>query len=393
ARAHTRLLAKKGLEPAAPILSRRWNVVAPVKPARVRIASRTSRARRASAAASIAAVSRAPAPVPAAAPPSVAASPAPAAAPAVPAAKVSAPAAAAAAASVSAVAAAAPPARAAAKPADDPRTAPDTTLQDAIAAFVKAMRHRGLVQRDERTAWSVYDISRDVELAGINQDQPLQTASLIKPFIALAFFDAVAAGEKTYTPEAKTRLEAMIQDSSNADADWFLRELGGPAAVQRRLKKNHGDILRDLSLVEYIPTSGRTYRNKASVHDYTRFLHELWADALPSSAEIKRVMHLPKRNRLLDGAREVPGDTLLYDKTGSTSRLCGDMGILVARGRDGRSYPYILVGVIEKHGAARHYMSWIHRRGDIIRQVSNMAYKAIAARYGLADGTLSASAR
>jgi hypothetical protein len=29
-------------------------------------------------------------------------------------------------------------------------------------------------------------------------------------------------------------------------------------------------------------------------------------------------------------------------------------------------------------------MSWIHRRGDLIRQVSNMAYKAIAARYGLA---------
>jgi beta-lactamase class A len=110
----------------------------------------------------------------------------------------------------------------------------------------------------------------------------------------------------------------------------------------------------------------------------------LWADALPNSAEIKRVMQLPKRNRLMNGAKEVPGDTLLYDKTGSTSRLCGDMGILVARGPDGRSYPYILVGVIEKNGAARHYMSWIHRRGDLIRQVSNMAYKAIAARYGLA---------
>lgn len=264
-----------------------------------------------------------------------------------------------------------------------PQYVPGPALQDAIDAFIKKMRRQGLLSRDERTAWSVYDISRDVELAGINQDEPLQTASLIKPFIALAYFDAVAAGEKEYTPEARRRMEAMIRDSDNADADWFLRQLGGPAVAQQRLKKKYPAILPGLSLVEFIPKNGRTFRNKASVHDYTRFLHELWADALPSSAEIERVMQLPKRNRLMRGAKEVPSDTLLYDKTGSTSRLCGDMGILVARGKDGRAYPYILVGVIEKGGQARHYMSWIHRRGDLIRQVSNMAYKAIAARYGL----------
>ena len=277
-----------------------------------------------------------------------------------------------------------PDVQAPAAPAPAPTAVKEYALDDAIDSFIKNMRRRGLIQRDERTAWSVYDISRDVELAGINQDMPLQTASLIKPFIALAYFDSVAAGERSYTPEARRRMEAMIRDSDNRDADWFLRELGGPAAVQQRLMKSHGAILRGLSLVEYIPTNGRTFRNKASVHDYTRFLHELWADALPASAEIKRVMQLPKRNRLMSGAKEVPGDTLLYDKTGSTSRLCGDMGILVAHGKDGRSYPYILVGVIEKSGAARHYMSWIHRRGDLIRQVSNMAYRAIATRYGLA---------
>ncbi|MDD5305246.1 MAG: serine hydrolase [Elusimicrobia bacterium] len=269
---------------------------------------------------------------------------------------------------------------------------PAASLEDEIDAFIKRMRHRGLLQRDERTAWSVYDISRDVELAGINQDTPLQTASLIKPFIALAYFDSVADQERSYTPEARRRMEAMIRDSDNGAANWFLRELGGPAAVQRRLKKSHGAVLNGLSLVEYIPRNGRTYRNKAAVHDYTRFLHELWADALPASAEIKRVMQLPKRNRLMSGAKGVPGDTLLYDKTGSTSRLCGDMGILVARGKDGRNYPYILVGVIEKSGAARHYMNWIHRRGDLIRQVSNMAYKAIAVRYGLGE-TFSVSER
>lgn len=256
-------------------------------------------------------------------------------------------------------------------------------LDEAIDAFIKKMRRQGLLARDEKTAWSVYDMTHDVELAGINQDEPLQTASLIKPFIALAYFDAVSDGKKEYTPEARRKMELMIRDSDNGTADWFLRELGGPAAVQKSLKKKYPAMLQGLSLVEYIPKNGRTFRNKASVHDYTRFLHDLWAETLPSSAEIKRVMQLPKRNRLLRGAKEVPNDTALYDKTGSTSRLCGDMGILVAHGQDGRDYPYILVGVIQKGGQARHYMSWIHRRGDLIREVSNMAYKAIAARYGL----------
>jgi beta-lactamase class A len=257
-------------------------------------------------------------------------------------------------------------------------------LQAKIDSLVKSLRKRGLLKPDERAAWSVYDITGETALAQINEDAPLQTASLIKPLVALAFFDAVAAGERSYTEEARRRMEAMIQESDNGDADWFLRQLGGPAAVQRRLKDKYGSILKDVSVVEYIPRSGRTYKNKASAHDYSRFLYALWTSALPNSEELKRVMSLPKRNRLMSGANDVPRDTLLYDKTGSTSRLCGDMGILVARGKDGKDYPYILVGVIEKKSTARHYMSWIHRRGDIIRQVSNLVYQTMADRHSLA---------
>jgi beta-lactamase class A len=262
-------------------------------------------------------------------------------------------------------------------------SAPAPTLSGEIAALLREMRRKGLVQPDERTAWSVYDISRDAELANINGDAPLQTASLIKPFIALAYFDSVAGRERKYTASERRRMEAMIRDSDNAAANWFLRELGGPESVQLRLNRDHAAMLRDVSLVEYIPAGGRTYRNRASVHDYTRFLHELWTDSVSSSEEIKRLMLLPKRNRLKSGASDVPGDTPVYDKTGSTARVCGDMGILVARGSDGRSYPYILVGIIEKQTLASDYGSWIRRRGDVIRAVSNLAYKAIADRYGL----------
>lgn len=265
-------------------------------------------------------------------------------------------------------------------------------LEQRIEKLVKDLRRRGLVRSDERTAWSVYDFASDEKLVSVNEDRPLQAASLIKPLIALAYMDAVETGLKRYTPRARYRMRRMIQDSDNASADWVMRQLGGPQAVERRLRARFGGILKDLRLVEYIPASGRTYRNKASVHDYSRFLYALWTGGLPGAEEIKRLMLLPNRDRLRTGADEVPRDTLVYDKTGSTSRLCGDMGILVARGAGGKTFPYILVGIIEKDSHARDYGDWIKRRGDVIREVSGLVYETVAGRHGL-DGELSASAR
>jgi len=180
-------------------------------------------------------------------------------------------------------------------------------------------------------------------------------------------------------------MEEMIRDSDNVAANWFMRLLGGPAAVQRLLRRNYGGILQDLNLVEYIPPGGRTYRNKASVHDYSRFLYALWSEALPGSAEIKRVMNLPKRNRLYTGVPGVPSGTEIYSKTGTTSRLCADMGILVAHRADGKRYPYIVIGVIQKRRSANSYFDWMQDRGDVIRHVSDLVYEEISGRHNFED--------
>jgi len=50
------------------------------------------------------------------------------------------------------------------------------------------------------------------------------------------------------------------------------------------------------------------------------------------------------------------------------------MGILIARGRDGRQYPYTFIGIIEKARPAGNYSAWKNARGDIIRDVSGIAY-------------------
>jgi beta-lactamase class A len=177
-------------------------------------------------------------------------------------------------------------------------------------------------------------------------------------------------------------MERMIQRSNNHSTNWIIRQVGGPRAVQRILKRHYPGIFRETRIVEYIPTGGRTYRNKASVHDYSRFLYALWKQEIPGAREIKRLMSLPGSDRIYTGAREIPKGTKVYNKTGSTAQLCGDMGILTVKGRDGRRYPYTVIGIIEKRHSAGNYAAWIRSRGDVIRNVSGIIYKDIAKRHG-----------
>jgi beta-lactamase class A len=184
-------------------------------------------------------------------------------------------------------------------------------------------------------------------------------------------------------------MEAMIQRSDNRATNYFIELLNrtsrrsGPAEAEHTLKQRHPGVFRHTRIVEQIPSGGRTYRNRASALDYHRFLQALWYDQLPYSGELRRLMYLPNRDRVYTGAPGVPRGTAVIDKTGTTARLCGDMGILVARGRDGRSYPYTFIGIIEKARPTRNYGAWQAARGDVIREVSSMAYAHLRQMYDL----------
>ncbi|GJL83003.1 MAG: hypothetical protein DHS20C01_26370 [marine bacterium B5-7] len=258
-----------------------------------------------------------------------------------------------------------------------------TNLEVAVENHVKKLRARGVIASDERTAWSVYDFTTGEKLVDINEDVQFQAASLVKPFFAMAFFHKVKLGQLTYGSKSRYHMERMIQHSNNYSTNWILKRIGGPATVQRILSNSYGSIFQNVRIVEYIPSGGKTYRNKASVHDYSRFLYALWKDEIPGSSEIKRLMSLPGRDRLYTGANAIPKGTRVYNKTGSTARLCGDMGILVVRDKHGNSYPYTVIGVIEKRGRAQNYSSWIRSRGDVIRGISNIVYEGISKHHNL----------
>ena len=256
-------------------------------------------------------------------------------------------------------------------------------LSVAVEKYIKSMRRKGRISKDERTAWSVYDFTTGQKLVGINEDIQFQAASLVKPFFAMAFFHKVRKSELIYGPKSRRHMERMIQHSNNHSTNWVLRRVGGPKAMHKILRSHYPQIFRDTYIVEYIPASGRTYRNKASAHDYSRFLYALWNEDIPGAREIKRLMALPGPDRLYTGARAIPKGTEVYNKTGSTAQLCGDMGILVVKGKNGKRYPYTLIGVIEKQGRARNYGSWIRSRGNVIRRVSNLVYSGISQHHGL----------
>ena len=260
---------------------------------------------------------------------------------------------------------------------------PDSDLAGAIEKHVKALRTAGSVAGDEHTSWLVYDLVADEPLASINVEVPRQCASMVKPLVALAYFHKVAGEELSYGDAEKASFQRMIQKSSNTATDAAIKAVGGPGALEALLYEHYGHLFQNTEVVEYIGSQGRTYQNRASAGDLGRFLRALWRDELPMSAELKRLMNLPGRDRLFDGAPAIPVGTAVYNKTGSTARLCGDMGILVAQKPDGTSWAYAIVAVIEKDSRSSSYTSWIRSRSRVIRSVSNLVYVELKQDMGL----------
>jgi len=254
-------------------------------------------------------------------------------------------------------------------------------LQAAVEDYIGRLRREGKIKDDERTAWSVYDFTSGEKLVSINEDEQLEAASMVKLFIAAAFFCRVEKGDLIYGNRSRRHMELAIQHSNNAATNWMLRKIGGPKAAERILKRKYPGIFQDTRIVEYIQYGGRTYRNKASAHDYSRFLYAVWKKDIFGAREIKRLMALPGRDRILTGVASIPVSTRVYNKTGSTARVCGDMGILNVKGPDGKRYPYTVIGIIEKERRARDYTAWIRSRGAVIRNASGIIYRGIVKRH------------
>jgi beta-lactamase class A len=258
----------------------------------------------------------------------------------------------------------------------------NSKFERSIEKYIDNLRRKGRISRDESTGWMVYDLETNKSVIDINADKEFQAASMIKPFIALAFFHQVEAGKLKYGPKSRRKMEAMIQRSNNAATNWLMRQAGGPRNCEAILKKYYAHIFTKTEIREYIPSGGRTYLNSAPPSDYVRFLKALWNNELPRDKEIRRLMALPGRDRLYHGT-SIPRGTLVYNKTGSTGHLIGDMGILVPKTKKGGRFPYVIVGIIERQSKASDYGQWAHSRSRVIRAVSTLVYEELKKEHQL----------
>ncbi|MEM7250655.1 MAG: serine hydrolase [Pseudomonadota bacterium] len=263
--------------------------------------------------------------------------------------------------------------------------APPTDLERRVERYIKRMRRAGRIASDERTAWSVYDFRRGRKLVSINENRPMQSASMMKLFVVQAYFYRHRENPKRFPYDASTRrlVEAMIRDSSNPATNQLMRRVSGrgkkarPADVQRVLKRYASGIFRETRIVEYIPRNGRSYRNLASARDYSRFFYAVWQERLPGAEEMKRVMRLRNHDRIALGSKTIPRSVRVYDKTGTTARMCGNAGIVQLSDRHPDD-AYTFIGIIDKARRTRRYTSWLHSRADIILNVSELVYRDIA---------------
>lgn len=253
--------------------------------------------------------------------------------------------------------------------------ASNASLTQRVQAYIDECRRTGRLGSDERTAWVVYDLRAGKTILNINPSRPMQCASMVKPLVIQAYLYCHYRKDKKLYPldeRVKREMRAMIVDSNNEFTNFIMKRLGGPQGVQWMLRKQAPKIFQNISIVEYIPKGGKTYKNKASAGDYTRFLQALWKDQLPGSQYLKSLMKIKNHDRIAVRTN-VPSNAVVYDKTGSTAQCCGDFGVIALPYRGGY-YPYTFTGIIDKPRSASNYTNWINTRSNVMRGVSNIVY-------------------
>ena len=162
-----------------------------------------------------------------------------------------------------------------------------STLTSEIESYVKYLRQTGRIAANEQTAWLVYDFTTRQYLTAINASRPYQSASMVKPFIALAFFHKVREGKLYYTPFHRDRMEAMIQRSDNSATNYFIELLNrtsphsGPIEAERTLKRNHPGIFATPGLSNGFPVAGAPIATKPRRSTITGFCTRFGMTSFP----------------------------------------------------------------------------------------------------------------
>lgn len=242
---------------------------------------------------------------------------------------------------------------------------------------LKAIRH--LLPGDE-ISLQLYDLNSKNLLADINGNVIRNAASLIKLYVMLAVFEAIARQELPETAEIERHLYRMIAISDNGATNALILRLGqgdvlqGLTAVNALVRKMGFSGTR---LKELIPDGGKTYANQTSAADTTLFFRLLYEQKLISpyySQKMKDILVKNIHDRIK--TPQIKGDGVaVADKTGYVRGLNGDCGI-VYQGCLKNGSDYALSIIIENKSRPSDG-SWGRKKSRVIRHLSNRIYQTL----------------
>ena len=243
--------------------------------------------------------------------------------------------------------------------------------------YLKEIRH--LLPGDQ-ISLQVYDLNDKKMLVDMNGNVVRNAASLIKPFVMLAVYDAIAKQEFQETPEIEHHLNRMIAVSDNGATNALIRRLGKGDTLQGIIGINA--LMRklgfsDTRLQELIPEGGKTYFNRTSVADTTLFFRLLYEQKLVSPQYSQKMNDILLKNihdRIKTSQLKQDG-VAVADKTGYVRGLNGDCGIVYQKSLNGRN-DYALSIIIENKDRPSDW-GWGRKKSKAIRYLSDRIYETL----------------
>ncbi len=249
-----------------------------------------------------------------------------------------------------------------------------SALNQEVEKKIQSLREAGKLEKDDHVSVVAFDLENEHFMAHVGSTEPRNAASLIKPFIMLAAYHKVKTG--TPAPEwLERQIEQMIVNSNNPASTKVIKFIGGLEEAQRIITQ-YGFAHTELK--EYIPSNGRTYKNRTSANDLNVLLHQLHSGQLVDrdySALMLRYLDQYTTSRL--ASFESQYAIGLAGKTGYVAGTQAEATQVTLP--NGKKYNFVAI-VENKSNPRRQDLEWHNNSREALKELFSTVHAHASAR-------------